>query len=1419
VVNKIHDFLITHDICKMSNQLCCIRRGGKMNLYVKRVLFISCIFILFSGGVNISTYAKQSIMETPESVNYPDQDSWNVDFIGQIGGGRTPYAVAVNGNFTYVGVGSYIQILNTADPYMPLLEGRIQILPYGPFDLVVSGSYLYTAAWDYGLQIVDVSNPDSPIAVGSYSTSGSALGVSISGAYAYIADGDCGLVIIDISSPTQPYQVGSVDTPGTAYDVVVSGNYAYVVDDAKGLRVIDISNPVNPHEVGFYDTSGGAIGLAVSGQYAYVADESAGLRIIRISNPSNPIEVGYYDPQYNVWDVAISGVNAYLANEYGGFKVVNVSNPYYPYEIGSCDSLNYAKRLAVLGEFAYVTDMGDDLLWIIAISYPNNPTVVGQHDLSRVANDIVISGEYAYIAYDSAGIGIIDISNPSIPTETSIYNTWDVALGIEVSGSYGYIADGIDGLRVINISNPEAPFETGSYDSPGYANDLVVSGNFAYLSDGLYGLQVINISNLAHPTVIGSLNTPDYARGLTISGTYIYLADSSAGLRILNISNPYQPIEIGYYDSPGDAMDVTVVGNYAYLADGYSGVRVIDISSPGSPIEVGFYDTPGFARGIAISSGTAYIADSSSGLIVLSVINPSTPIEVGYYETINIAVNVSISGDYIYLADTYGGMLILRFTGIRYFSISGHIADSNGNPIPDVNVIADPGYNTYTDSQGNYVIYSGGGKYAVTPNLIGFTFAPLYRTVNIPPDANGVDFTAIPLQINQVEINQGLGTQYDGAQNYVAEKDTALRVFLNAPVLINPENQDVIVKRNGNIVTTLYPQWQSQPTDTLTFLCDRATCENWQAGSYTFEATVNGVAAQITTEFQSQRTLRILAVPITVKDRGEVKSLPDDQWMTAGSYLNAVYPIASDSIQWIQAPELEATWLDLNSGIGQNLLLLYLSLQQPFPCDLPLYPECFDKIIGFIPPIPICDTDGCKLGWTQGDTSSVVMANGEFTYTLNSEVKIIDVDDMEATTAHEVGHSYELGDEYNDCGAQNQCSINPPPYEYFGSPWGGGDCGNQCLSSDAVAWLGPGTGSKVIANVDHPYEVVGRGSLPDMLSFMGSGGHQNNFGITPRIYDHLFNNLSFKYQSQITSESTDRIISAFGWIGQDDSITIEPWYSYTDTLHAQITGTYTIEALDVLSNTLASQGFEVSYYLLSDPSEEIDPALFQVTVPFPQDTAAFRIKHNDTVLKVVPVSQNVPEVSVVYPNGGENWGASEFQTITWTGNDADGDTLSYIVQYSPDTFNWITLGTLITGTQFTIDTCQIAGSDIAKIRVIASDGVNTSSDESDGVFTVGKKVPQAFIQWPLDGMTFHYGESIFLHGYAYDLEDGTLADDAFQWYSDKDGYLGEGKLILANLSFGDHLIITTVVDSNGNSSTDLIHIFIGNRVFLPINMK
>jgi hypothetical protein len=118
-----------------------------------------------------------------------------------------------------------------------------------------------------------------------------ALGVAVSGTHAYVADGGSGLQVIDITNPESPRIVGSVDTPGNAMGVAVSGTHAYVTDGNRGLQVIDITDPESPEIVGSVDTPDKARGVAASGSLACVADGLGGLQILPVQCEASGIRL------------------------------------------------------------------------------------------------------------------------------------------------------------------------------------------------------------------------------------------------------------------------------------------------------------------------------------------------------------------------------------------------------------------------------------------------------------------------------------------------------------------------------------------------------------------------------------------------------------------------------------------------------------------------------------------------------------------------------------------------------------------------------------------------------------------------------------------------------------------------------------------------------------------------------------------------------------------------------------------------------------------------------------------------------------------------------------------------------------------------------------------------------------------------
>ena len=245
---------------------------------------------------------------------------------------------------------------------------------------------------------------------------------------------------------------------------------------------------------------------------------------------------------------------------------------------------------------------------------------------------------------------------------------------------------------------------------------------------------------------------------------------------------------------------------------------------------------------------------------------------------------------------------------------------------------------------------------------------------------------------------------------------------------------------------------------------------------------------------------------------------------------------------------------------------------------------------------------------------------------------------------------------------------------------------------------------------------------------------------------------------------------------------------------------YTFQLVDAGGTPLYTQMFDPEPAIVSDPGTAPDPVqLFHLGATWNPSTAQVRILKGATVLAVLDVSPNAPQVTVVQPNGGNMVGNS--LTIQWSGSDADSDRLLYTVQYSPDNGStWRAVTANTPDTSLVLNTTQgLPASTQALIRVIATDGVNTGSDVSNAVFTVQNHAPKPHIDSPRHGAVYAPDQQIPLRGGAYDAEAGRLAGDQLQWLVDG-APVGYGPEAMAGgLAAGKHTITLKASDGQGNA--------------------
>jgi hypothetical protein len=212
------------------------------------------------------------------------------------------------------------------------------------------------------------------------------------------------------------------------------------------------------------------------------------------------------------------------------------------------------------------------------------------------------------------------------------------------------------------------------------------------------------------------------------------------------------------------------------------------------------------------------------------------------------------------------------------------------------------------------------------------------------------------------------------------------------------------------------------------------------------------------------------------------------------------------------------------------------------------------------------------------------------------------------------------------------------------------------------------------------------------------------------------------------------------------------------------------------------------------------PLSFDEILPLPPGATQLVLLHGEEMLASRTRSLNAPTVILLSPTAAGFEGQPDHPLIRWVAGDADSDPLVYMVQYSPDgpdAENWQTLGADLTQLELAVQLETLSGSPNAGVRVLASDGFNTSQVVSPA-FVVAGKPPVVQILSPADSSVTQEGLQVTLEGSGWDREDGMLPDQNLTWTSDIDGELGAGhQVVLTHLTPGTHHLVLTGRDSAG----------------------
>lgn len=575
------------------------------------------------------------------------------------------------------------------------------ILWTGMQELYPLDDYVY-CAFQNGLVVIDVSEPENPIAVSWTHLQGQCKGVFAEGDYAYLAEGASGLFIVDISDPAHPVPVGSCDTPDDAQRVFVQGDYAYVSDVPNGLRIIDISDAGNPALIGNYITEGYIKGVFASGDYVYAAVGTAGLDIIDVSDPSNPILAANFDETlYSATDVFIYDDYAYIAENSSDFRIVDVSDPTNPVYVGREWNHTRARDIVVADDYAY-TSNPESGLEIYDVSDPYNIIHIAEYPVdSPLLRYLHLEDNSVYLVDLGAGFHMIDVSEPSNPAYRGAYRQGRGSYRLEANDSYAFVKYS-NGFETLDLADPVNPIVIGEFDFGQSIMDIFLGEDFIHIVDPPQ-IYIVDISDPVEPELVGQYHEQRGFRDFFVEGNYIYMTYTSHSFGILDCSFPEYPYIIGEYQTPGIRVnigatngaamvtswgrteiydvsnpaniyhigdldfwpgDIYALGHYFFVRES-PGLVIIDVSDRHNPEIVGSCEITGDFQNIFFGYDYLFVACGEDGLEVFDISDPADPSIIGYYDTPGSVRDGFFDGQYIYLADGTS-VIILRLstTGI-----------------------------------------------------------------------------------------------------------------------------------------------------------------------------------------------------------------------------------------------------------------------------------------------------------------------------------------------------------------------------------------------------------------------------------------------------------------------------------------------------------------------------------------------------------------------------------------------------------------------------------------------------------------------------------------------------------------------------------------------------------------------------------
>jgi hypothetical protein len=594
----------------------------------------------------------------------------------------------------------------------------------------------------------------------------------------------------------------------------------------------------------------------------------------------------------------------------------------------------------------------------------------------------------------------------------------------------------------------------------------------------------------------------------------------------------------------------------------------------------------------------------------------------------------------------------------------------------------------------------------------------------------------VDLKVDHMEVVQVIQT-YDNKVPLVANKKTMVRVFVRivtdapnrgpynvgASLTIWPEGKSEVELQPTYQATDLKPNESADRNRTTASINFIVPPELTAPGVFSLKAVVNPDHSikeldysnnddRQPFEFVQRNGLRVGFVRIGYMPPGHTAwDWPTDNIRTYDTLMKQIYPVAENGIQYYEMPWRIRVTRSLLQVAGEvdlvwSLREFYDSLSDKPDILVGWLPRTSEVGEGGLADIPVVGQEP-RVAWIMDDGSKTGLAH-------------------EAGHVLGLGHPGTTGDPAPGCKLAKNSTPAYWPKEY----------GNSARVQE------PGYDMDTL-------KIVPGNTLYDLMSYCS-----NNTSLSPFHYTKLFEaNLRPSGQGDVNPKDKIKVRGLLmgdaaqiemvdlsapgsgggGYISPAQTLIrstdrrLRPAFAGSLTLpltfagmtpksapmQREGTGNYCLRFMDVGGTALYERCFDLET-LSPETLEPIDQPGFVLTVPDPGKVANVVLVRNangqEKELTSLKVSAHAPTLTITSPKVGDRWEGEH--TITWTGSDEDGDKLRYDIQYSADgKQSWYPLEVGSHNTQYTFSTDEILPGEQTYIRILASDGYNTTASD------------------------------------------------------------------------------------------------------------